>query len=78
MCAAVVISTRQIERVFWSPDDLAILVPPGMTITAVLPEIRAILNDLSAPMGDALTCYCGEPITLPRELLEVICGTSSH
>lgn len=78
MCAAVVIAAQWIERVCWSPDDLAIYVPPGMPLIAALPEIRAILSDLSAPMSGSLTCYCGEPIALPRELLEATSGTPNH
>lgn len=78
MCTAVVISTHRIERVFWDPDDLAIYVPPGTTLLAALPEIRAILNDLSAPLGPTLTCWCGDPITLPDLPLEEHRGTPTH
>lgn len=78
MCTAVVISNQPIEHTFWSSDDLAIVIPPGHTLIAALPAIRAILNDLSAPMNGDLTCWCGEPITIPRELLEASCGTPTH
>jgi hypothetical protein len=79
MCTAVVISTQRIERVFWSPEDMAIVVPPGTTLVAALPEIRAILNDLSALKTPELTCWCGEPITLPAALpLEEHSGTPTH
>lgn len=78
MCTAVVISHQPIELVFWSAPDMAIVVPPGHTLTAALPDIRAILNDLQAPMAPQLTCWCGEPITLPNELLEAHSGTPTH
>lgn len=78
MCTAVVISASAIEHVFWSPDDLAILVPPRTTLTAALPAIRAILNDLQAPMTGELTCWCGDPITLPNLPLEEHSGTPTH
>lgn len=78
MCTAVVISDQQIEHVYWSADDLAIIVPPSTTLTAALPGIRAILNDLSAPMTGPLTCWCGEPITLPNLPLEEHRGTPTH
>lgn len=78
MCTVVVISASAIEHTFWSPDDLAIIVPPGTTLTAALPDIRAILNDLRAPMGPQLICWCGDSITLPDLPLEEHCGTPTH
>jgi hypothetical protein len=77
MCIEVAISAQAIEHTFWAPDALAIYIPSTATLTAVLPEIRAILNDLSAPMTGDLTCHCGEPINLPTDL-EVHSGTPTH
>lgn len=79
MCTEVVISAQPIEQVFWSADELAVYVPPGMPLTEAIPAIRAILNDLSAPMNGPLTCFCGERITIPIELLlEGSSGTPTH
>lgn len=78
MCTAVVISAQRIEHAFWSRDDLAVIVPPGTTLTAALPDIRAILHDLGAPKTGELTCWCGEPIELPKKLLEASSGTPTH
>jgi hypothetical protein len=79
MCTAVVISAQRIERVFWSRDDLAIVIPADTTLIAALHDIRAILHDLGAPTTRDLTCWCGEPITLPTDLLEAInSGTPTH
>lgn len=78
MCTAVVISNQSIEHTFWSGDDLAIVIPPGSTLIAALPAIRAILNDLRAPNTAELTCWCGDPITLPTQLLEATSGTPTH
>lgn len=79
MCIEVVISNQAIERVFWSFEDLAIVIPPNLPLTAALGPIRAILNDLSAPMDGPLTCYCGERITIPLTLLlEAHSGTPNH
>lgn len=79
MCTEVVISAQPIEHVCWLPDDLAIHVPNGTTLTAALADIRAILVDLGAPSTGPLTCWCGERITLPIPLLlEDHSGTPTH
>lgn len=79
MCTAVVFSNQPIEHTFWHEDDVALVLPPGITLTAAVRQMRTLMHDLGAPRDtDRLLCFCGNPITLPAELLENPDGTPTH
>lgn len=79
MCTAVAFSNQPIEHTFWSEDDVALVLPPGIALDAAVRQMRTLMHDLGAPRDtDRLLCFCGNPITLPTQLLENPNGTPTH
>ncbi|MFI8254128.1 hypothetical protein [Streptomyces filamentosus] len=60
----------------WDPDEVAILVAGGTHRHDLIREVHALLHDLGAPSGAGLTCFCGEPLDLPAELLPPQAGAT--
>lgn len=63
----------------WDPDEVTILVSRGTHPHDLIRELHAILvTDLGAPdlPGAGLHCFCGDPVTLPRdaELVPALAG----
>lgn len=77
MCAAVAIADLSFEHVFWSSADVQIIVPATLGIAAAISQIKRILLDLGAPKRDDLVCFCGEPVELPPEFLELPNGAKA-
>ncbi|WP_280667562.1 MULTISPECIES: hypothetical protein [unclassified Kitasatospora] len=58
------------ELVSYDAVDVSIRVRRGANPEYVMAEISAILSDLDAPSAAVgALCFCGDPITLPPELL---------
>lgn len=78
MCVAVAVVDLAFEQAFWSGVDVQISVPSALSIAAALAQIRRILLDLGAPKTDELVCFCGDPVELPPEFMELPHGAKAN
>ncbi|MER8083789.1 hypothetical protein ABTZ57_01170 [Streptomyces sp. NPDC094048] len=62
----------QSETAIWDPDEITITVQGGTHPHDLIRDLAALLADLGAPTtatGGGLVCFCGDPITIPREAI---------
>ncbi|MBP5930145.1 hypothetical protein F3K39_18935 [Streptomyces sp. LBUM 1479] len=71
MCIRITVADDLSAIAIWDPDEVEILVDRGTHPHTLIRELHAILTvDLGAPdTGAGLTCFCGDPVTLPRDVL---------
>jgi hypothetical protein len=71
LCALVTIVDLGQCEPWWAVNDQIIYVPRRAAAGA-LPEVLAILSDISATLTEGgVLCWCGEPVNLPPELTTV-------
>ncbi|MEU2797662.1 hypothetical protein [Streptomyces sp. NPDC007117] len=72
MCILIAVADNaQSETAIWDPDEITITVQGGTHHHTLIRDLAALLADLGAPTthGGGLTCFCGDPITIPREAI---------
>ncbi|MFF0166721.1 hypothetical protein [Streptomyces prasinus] len=67
MCAIVIVEDFVPIAPRWDRGRVAIVIGRGLNYFGMLQQVRAMLVYLGAPqMGVGATCWCGEPIEVPK------------
>ncbi|MET9973881.1 hypothetical protein ACFYOI_03805 [Streptomyces microflavus] len=71
MCTLIAVADNaQSETAIWDPDEITITVQGGTHHHDLIRDLAALLADLGAPTTTGgLTCFCGDPITIPQEAI---------
>ncbi|MBP2583345.1 hypothetical protein J3A78_003823 [Streptomyces sp. PvR006] len=77
MCIRIAVVDDLPDPAIWDPDEVTILVAGDTHHHDLIREVHALLTDLGAPTtGAGLTCFCGDPVSLPANLLPQPAGAT--